>query len=530
MKKLISKLEETNISFPLWMAALGLIIGIRAFIEYAATFHSLPPVNSFLFLHFPEFFISLLLSISIILGLFSGTSIIKTSRICLFGFLIILFPPLFDLCVSAMDKNPFTYTYVQDATWQSFLAFLNPFHQLAEVPYGIRIEIMLVTLASFLYLFSKESGLIRSILGSGLIFLSCFFHIAFMGLFKNFLVFIFPALTYIFRLFNPALYRILDSHGAITGTINYRIMSIGMTICLLSMATLWYALYDKHKLYALLKNIRPNRCLHYIFLSLIGVIVYFPTVNQMDIFVFIKIISMLLALFFAFQFSIIINDIFDIETDKITNPVRPLIAGSFNKKEYLTVGWIYLAFSLLCAFWVGDHCLILTLDFIIFYSLYSIPPFRLKRFLPISSIIIGIQALLAFLLGALSFSSSNTLNTLQLKIPLLIFLIFSLSSNIKDLKDSEGDKVSGIHTIPVIWGISKGRKIIGVLVFLSYMLVPFFMAMIPYAPALFILSLLFGLMNYLYLRKEGSRENLVFYLYFSYLFLLAAGYHLMPRP
>jgi 4-hydroxybenzoate polyprenyltransferase len=255
--------------------------------------------------------------------------------------------------------------------------------------------------------------------------------------------------------------------------------------------------------------------------------VYFTTGSEVDLFIFIRVISMLLAILFAFQFSIAVNDIFDIECDKVSNHSRPLVTGVLERKEYLRIGWIYLTFSLLFAFWISDNCLILTLGFILFYSVYSVPPLQLKRFFPISSLIIGIEALLAFLLGAFSLKEGAEIGSFDLRLPLFVFLIFALSSNIKDLKDIAGDRSCGIRTIPVIAGEIRGRKIIGFLVFLSYLLVPLALIETPHSSILFILSLLFGLINYLYLRRGGSREEPVFYLYFLYLFLLAAGYRLI---
>jgi len=425
-----------------------------------------------------------------------------------------------------LNRIPLPYGYIQNNIRQEFVSFLNPFHQIIGITYGIRIEIITVVLATFLYLSSKKCGLIRSISGSILVFLSCFFHISFTGLLKNFLIFIFPLLELVFKLLNPGLYQALKLKDEIEGLVNYRLVSMSLTLWLLCVATLWFALYNKRKLSALLKNIRLTRSLHYCFLVLVGLTVYLTANSEADLFIFIRVMSMLLAIFFAFQFSVVVNDLFDIESDRISNHLRPLVTGALECQEYLRIGWIYLAFSLLFAFWVSDNCLILSLGFILFYAVYSMPPLRLKRFFPISSFIIGIEALLAFLLGAFSLNDGADIGSFGVRLPLFVFLIFTLSSNIKDLKDIAGDKSSEIYTIPVIAGETSGRKIIGALIFLSYLLVPLSIIETPYSSILFVLSIIFGLINYLYLRRKGSGENLVFYLYFIYLFLLAAGFRL----
>ena len=167
--------------------------------------------------------------------------------------------------------------------------------------------------------------------------------------------------------------------------------------------------------------------------------------------------------------------LFDLDCGRISNAGRPSPTQSLSQHEYLTIGFIFLAFSLLFAYWASEACIMIMLLFVALYFLYSAPPLRLKRFFPFSAAIIGIQALLAFLAGASSLQASATGTVvLSPSILWLIFISFFLSSNIKDLKDADGDRRTGILAIPVLLGEGTGRKAVAFLVFLSYCLVHIF--------------------------------------------------------
>jgi 4-hydroxybenzoate polyprenyltransferase len=287
------------------------------------------------------------------------------------------------------------------------------------------------------------------------------------------------------------------------------------------LALIWLWCYDSAKCKAILKNMRLTRSLHYMLLCLLGVFAYhLEALPIKDLFTFIRITGMLLAVFFAFQFSVVINDIFDIGCDKVSNIGRPLITQAINKDDYLNIGCVYLALGLLFSFWVSRTCTMITLLFIAFYFLYSAPPLRLKRFFPLSSFIIGIQATLAFAVGKLSFEENNAVAYYRNYLFWLVFIVFSLSSSVKDLKDIEGDKQTGVVTLPVLLGEENGRKLIAVLVFLSYCFVPYFLILAFHKTYAIVLSLGFGLINLFYIRKKSAKEKIIFFIYFIYAFLL----------
>ena len=366
----------------------------------------------------------------------------------------------------------------------------------------------------FLQVFLKRKNIFLSLLGTFLVFTLVMFYGSIPGILTNLLVLFFRFLISLSRSIH------LHLPSKLMGIVEEDIIVMTQILFTVILAAIWFLRYDLKKGKALLKNLRFTRSFHYIIMVIMGISLYFYDMRETDVFILIKIMGMLCAIFFACQFSAVVNDIFDIECDRISNKDRPLITGVLDKSEYLKVGVVYLAFALLFAIWVSDTCFMITLVFIAMYFIYSVPPFRLKRFFPISSMIIGIQALLAFLLGQMSLETEGVQTFIYPSILWLIFLAFMLSSNIKDLKDIEGDRHCGVYSLPIIFGEVKARQIIACLVFLSYLIVPLFLYPMFYKSIILILSFLFGLANYFYIKRKNAQEKIIFYIYFMYTFMM----------
>jgi len=517
IKNFINRVEENDIGFGLWLSAAFCVIFARDFLENALSFNAVPRINSFHFLHFPVFFISMLLAVIILLHIFSKTEIAKVSRIGLIFFALIIVPMPVDYLISRFTGEDISYLYIIDNVPKNFAVFLNPLVKIGSIPYGIRLEIALVMLLSMLYIFVKRRNIFVSLAGGCAVFLVCFFYISIPALLiagSKFLSALLPAL----KLDPPTLTEIFTE-----GDLAQRRVSIIELVLAVFLAAVWFWRYSPEKFKALLGNLRFSRLAHYCMMVALGIGFSFFIMLDMpaEHFLLIRIIGIMCALFFAFQFSVVTNDICDIECDKVSNCRRPLASGAMDTAGFLKAGMAYLAFALLFAFYVSDACFMLTLFFIVMYFLYSIPPFRLKRFFPVAPCIIGVQALVAFLLGYASCSQGDVGFFVQAPVLWLIFLVFSLSANVKDLKDIQGDKICAIPTLPVMLGEEKARRTIGFLVFLSYLLVPIFLnRVLNVPPILYIFALVFGLKSYFHLARKDSGERPIFYFYFIYALLL----------
>ncbi|MDP3142577.1 MAG: UbiA family prenyltransferase, partial [Candidatus Omnitrophota bacterium] len=181
----------------------------------------------------------------------------------------------------------------------------------------------------------------------------------------------------------------------------------------------------------------------------------------------------------------------------------------------------YLAFALFSAAAVGEVTFRIIFLYLAFYFLYSTPPFRLKRFFPLSIIIIATEALLAVLLGYLFLGPQKFSIDIPLGICTLVFFIFLLTASVKDLKDIEGDRITGVYTLPVLVGSSLARKIIGVCVFAGYLIITIFLARFFILKATtFALAFILATFNLFYIQRKDAKETVVFSCYLGYLSFL----------
>lgn len=167
-----------------------------------------------------------------------------------------------------------------------------------------------------------------------------------------------------------------------------------------------------------------------------------------------------------------INQIFDIEIDRISKPNRPLPKGDINKNEAWVFSILCYLSSLLIIFIITHGKMVPIWLFLLgaFISVaYSAPPFRLKRYLLWTNLSIAISRGPLLMVAAWSFIT-NTLNQLDPWLYGSILGMFFLGAiSAKDFVDIEGDRAEGISTLPIKFGVTKAAKIIYPFLFLPFM-------------------------------------------------------------
>lgn len=222
---------------------------------------------------------------------------------------------------------------------------------------------------------------------------------------------------------------------------------------------------DRKVLPALWRNLRPFRTIHFILMVIIGLIISgnvdYSVANNVPI-----IIIAVLLLVFIWQYTVMINDIYDVEIDRLSNVGRPLIAGAVTKEGYANVMFSFAAFSIIFGFILGPLILALALFCLFLGTIYSVPPFRVRDRIW-SSIIIGAGSASAFLIGFftpnyMGVSASLTMDAIL--VTLIIFSALSMAPVLTDLKDYEGDKKANVKSLYTVFGLEEGKKIAAALV------------------------------------------------------------------
>jgi 4-hydroxybenzoate polyprenyltransferase len=158
-----------------------------------------------------------------------------------------------------------------------------------------------------------------------------------------------------------------------------------------------------------------------------------------------------------------LNQIYDLEIDRVNKPKRPLPSGRLTIAQVWWFTNITYALALVLAWLVapnGRHeCFWLVAVAVVCTYLYSVPPFRTKRLGIWANVTIAIPR--GVLLKVAGWSSVKTIAGLE---PWYIGAIFGLfllgATTTKDFADMEGDRRGGCRTLPIRYGVRKAAWMI----------------------------------------------------------------------
>ena len=158
-----------------------------------------------------------------------------------------------------------------------------------------------------------------------------------------------------------------------------------------------------------------------------------------------------------------LNQIYDLEIDRVNKPKRPLPSGRLSLREAWVFTWVTYAIALTLAWLVqpgGRHeCFWIVLVATLGTFVYSVPPLRTKRLGIWANITIAIPR--GVLLKVAGWSSVKTIIGAE---PWYIGAIFGLfllgASTTKDFADMEGDARGGCRTLPIIYGVRRAAWLI----------------------------------------------------------------------
>ncbi len=170
-----------------------------------------------------------------------------------------------------------------------------------------------------------------------------------------------------------------------------------------------------------------------------------------------------------------LNQIYDLEIDRVNKPKRPLPSGRMTLREAWGFTWINYAIALVLAWLVapvGRHeCFWIVLLALIITFMYSAPPFRTKRLGIWANLTIAIPR--GVLLKVAGWSAVKTVFGVE---PWYIGAIFGLfllgASTTKDFADMEGDRRGGCRTLPIQFGVKRAAWMISPSFVVPFLMIP----------------------------------------------------------
>lgn len=173
-----------------------------------------------------------------------------------------------------------------------------------------------------------------------------------------------------------------------------------------------------------------------------------------------------------------INQIYDLDIDRVNKPKRPLPSGALSMRG----AWVFTIACFLLAFvlaWLASppglelrrECFWIVVFTSVLVWAYSAPPLRTKAHGIWANVTIAVPR--GLLLKAAGWSTVKTVLDVE---PWFIGTIFGLfvlgASTTKDFADIEGDRAGGCRTLPILYGVTRAAWMIAPFFVLPFLLIP----------------------------------------------------------
>lgn len=419
-------------------------------------------VIGFVFLREWIFYIAILLAQLVLLVLLTKEAVARAGAYVLAVLAASFVPYLAGIFVSlprsvdALRGFPFLY----DA--QDVGRYILDYFRFAG--FSLQLEIIIVILSLVFFVAAKTRSIQKALLSALIFPIIICLHFVFPS------VFVWLIGSNIFTSYGDVSYL----NPAVAGV--YYIFSLFFILITAVRMVVVYYLYDRLKFFSVLHNaIRFPRVLINIGALSLGfgfALSQIPVV-QLTLIDYLLILSAYFSILFYWAWAVHDNDLHDQHGDAIAMKQRPLQQGIMTELEIRDLSTIFLIMSLVLAYVVGYGFLLFVLVRIGIGYLYSAEPFRLKRFPIISNITLGV-AYLATVLAGYMIISGNTILTFSPGLAALVFLSYLFLSEAKSLSSYEGDVEDGVQTIPTLFGLDRGKQIVGAMGFAAFLLVPVF--------------------------------------------------------
>jgi geranylgeranylglycerol-phosphate geranylgeranyltransferase len=204
--------------------------------------------------------------------------------------------------------------------------------------------------------------------------------------------------------------------------------------------------------------LRPVNCAMIGFAVIIGYFVSKPAaVSPIDI------VLGFMTGFAICAFSMVVNDYYDIDVDRVNQPSRPLPSGALSKSDAVAIAAVTLI--------LGFITTALTLDFqaLLIVALYSflawLYDFRAKKYGVAGNMVVASSLAIPFVYGGV-ISGGQVLDSLLLFMASTSFLAGVGREIVKAMADVPGDQKRGVRSYASVHGM-RAASLLGALFFLA---------------------------------------------------------------
>ncbi len=520
--RIVKQVSDTPVSVALWVSAFLGVVALRYFLEIFSS----PSLDGAILvtgpslLHVGLFFLgSVFLSI-VVAHKIAGIPLLQLTRSVLFVLPIMWLAPVIDIPMGGAHMA-YLFNLEPSTAVSYFFQYFGPFTLTPEITIGQRIELGLLIALFGGYVYLQTRRLVAAV---G-VMIGQYVLLFVLAILPSIIAWMLPNGDFFATLPSTLLARSF-TYGVDLNNVTYileRLFDVAM-------AQLFYLVFCISFLYwgrravsnvyeAVVSNLRYERMFHFGLMVVLGVLLAISSGAAISWYVFDVITFGVTAfvVLFACLFAIVLNDLVDEPIDRVSNTERPLVTGQLGKKEMHDLALVFGLLMAVGASTLGLHAFGWVSIFTASYYVYSVPPLRLKRIPLFSSLLIGVASLAFLLLGFYLMMPTRSLAVFPGIIGVLLVVSMTLITNVRDLKDVEGDAAAGIKTIPTLLGDVRARQVMSIMTAAAYVLVPI---LIP-VTLLWLPSLLAAVLS-AYALLSGKGEKPIFIIYFCYIAFLVA--------
>lgn len=166
-----------------------------------------------------------------------------------------------------------------------------------------------------------------------------------------------------------------------------------------------------------------------------------------------------------------INQVYDLELDRVNKPERMIPSGRMSEREGTWVAVVLYVVSLAFALAVNLECFAIAFIAAVLTIVYSVPPLRTKRWGWSANLTIAVPR--GLLLKVCGWSAARSIWHEESWYIGSIFFFFLLgAASTKDFADMDGDEKGGCITLPIKYGVKKAAYLISPSFVLPFLLMP----------------------------------------------------------
>ena len=202
----------------------------------------------------------------------------------------------------------------------------------------------------------------------------------------------------------------------------------------------------------------------------------------------------------------VINDIYDVEIDRINKPQKVLIGSKITEQTanrlYIVLSTIGVAIGFYLSNRIGKSSF--AAIFIVFSALLYLYSSYLKGMFLVGNILVSVLVAMSLLILALfdllpaitveNQASQSEVFKIVLNYALFAFFINLIREIVKDLQDINGDKKGGMNTLPITIGRKRTMKVVFILGAIAVLGVVFYMYENLYNVQVLMLYFLFAIL------------------------------------